>query len=274
MAKMHLDRLRRKYGYKTGRYQDLMKKIIANNTEAVSRVVGRISNDNYTKALKKIRKPEQRFVLPDIDEWYPKRSVFTRKGAERGVLLTDTLKTELDKQLRSILTTYEKKRKPVYIIRRGAKAGRVSPEVIKEFENRILKTFTNYTKKARKGYAGKIGIPSNIHTIAVTEVRAAVSDIKDRYNQKLLEKNPEKLRMYKRWIHNKSLSIEARPHHEQMDGRTKPGSEPFAVRRKVKKKGRWVQIGWTRMMRPHDNNAPADQVINCNCDVDYFMRLA
>lgn len=268
MAKMHLDRLKRRYGFTGKKYSDLMKKIIANNTESISRAVGRISNDSYKKQFKKYRTRVRRFVLPEVGEVLPKRSVFTRKGAERGVLLTDALKSELDKQLRSIMTDFKQRKQPVYIVRRGAKAGRISPALVGEFEKRIMNTFTNYTKKDKR-----YGIPSNIHTIAVTEVRATVSEIKEQYNQRLLEKNKDKLKMFKRWIHNRSLSKEPRPHHEQMNGRTIEGSKEFAVRRKIKKKGKWVQIGWTRMKRPHDPSAPADQVISCNCDVDYFMRL-
>ena len=182
--------------------------------------------------------------------------------------MTDALKSELDKQLRTILKDYKDRKKPVYIVRRGAKAGRINPQVIGDFEKRIMNTFTNYTKKDKR-----YGVPSNIHTIAVTEVRSTVSEIKEQYNQRLLEKNKDKLKMFKRWIHNRSLSKEPRPHHEQMNGRTIEGSKEFAVRRKIKKKGKWVQIGWTRMKRPHDPSAPKDQVISCNCDVDYFMRL-
>ncbi len=244
-----------------------MEKIISNNVESVSRAVSRISNDNYKKQFKKYRREGRRFVLPNIQEVIPKRSVFTRKGAERGVLLTDALKTELDKQLRLILTDFKGRKQPVYIIRRGVKAGRINPAVIGDFEKRIVQTFTNYTKKDKR-----YGVPSNVHTIAVTEVRSTISDIKETYNQTLLAKNRDKLRMFKRWIHNKSLSKEPRPHHQQMEGRTIEGSKAFAVRHKIKKKGRWIQIGWTKMMRPHDPTAPADQVISCNCDLDYFMR--
>lgn len=268
MAKMHLDRLKQRYGFKGRKYGNLMKRIIANNTEAISRAVGRISNANYKKQFKIYRTRVRRFVLPEVQDVLPKRSVFIRKGAERGVLLTDSLKTELDKQLRSILIDYKDRKKPVYVIRRGAKAGRINPQVIGEFEKRIMNTFTNYTKKDKR-----YGIPSNIHTIAVTEVRSTVSEIKEQYNSKLLAKNKDKLRMFKRWIHNRALSKEHRPHHAQMHGRTVEGSKEFAVRRKVKKKGRWVQIGWTRMKRPHDPSAPSDQVIGCNCDLDYFMQL-
>lgn len=267
MAKFHLDRLRRRYGFTGKKYGDLMEKIISNNVESVSRAVSRISNDNYKKQFKKYRTKERRFVLPNIQEVIPKRSVFTRKGAERGVLLTDTLKTELDKQLRSILTDFKSRKRPVFIRRTGKERGRINPQVIGEFEKRIVQTFTNYTKKDKR-----YGIPSNVHTIAVTEVRSAVSDIKELYNQTLLAKNRDKLKMFKRWIHNRSFSKEPRPHHQQMDGRTIEGSKQFAVRHKVKRKGRWVQIGWTRMMRPHDPTAPADQVISCNCDLDYLMR--
>lgn len=269
MAKMHLDRLKRKHGWTGKRYQDLMKKIIANNTESIARATARISNSNYSRALKKIKKKERRFVLPDISEALPKRSVFVRKGAERGELLTDALRTELDKQLRGVLQDLKKRKEPVYITRRGAKAGRISPVAIDEFEKRIRQTFVNYTRKDKR-----YGVPSNIHTIAVTEVRSTVSEMKHQYNEQLLKRNPDKLKLFKRWIHNPTLSQEPRPHHMQMDGRTKPGAQPFSVRRKIKKKGKWVQIGWTKMMRPHDPSAPPDQVINCNCDIDYFMRLA
>lgn len=267
MAKYHLDRLKKRYGFTGKKYGDLMEKIISNNVESVSRAVSRISNDNYKKQFKKYRKTGRRLVIPNIQEVIPKRSVFTRKGAERGVLLTDALKTELDKQLRSILTDFKGRKKPVYIIRRGAKAGRINPAVIGEFEKRIVQTFTNYTKKDKR-----YGVPSNVHTIAVTEVRSTISDIKEQYNQTLLNKNKDHLRMFKTWIHNRSLSKEHRPHHAQMNHKTIEGSKSFAVRHKIKKMGRWVQIGWTRMMRPHDPTAPADQVIGCNCDLDYFMR--
>ncbi len=267
MAKMHLDRLRRKHGFIGKKYQDLMKRILANNTEAVSRATARISNENYSKSLKRIRKKEQRFILPDISEALPKRSVFVLKDAERGERLTDTLRSELDKQLRGVLTDLKQRKQPVFITRRGVKAGRISPVAISEFEKRIRTTFTNYTKKDKR-----YGIPANIHTIAVTEVRSTVNEIKEQYNQRLLKKNPDKLRMFKKWIHNPTLSAEPRPHHMQMNGRMIKGTVPFSVRRKIKKKGRWVQVGWTKMMRPHDPTAPPDQVINCNCDVDYFMR--
>lgn len=268
MAKMHSGRLKKRYGFTGKKYGNLMEKIIANNTESISKAVGRISNDNYKKAFKKYRTKARRFVLPDVSEYIPKRNIFIRKGAERGALITGALKTELDKQLRSILTTFKDRKQPVYIVRRGAKAGRINPQVIGEFEKRIMNTFTNYTKKDKR-----YGIPSNIHTIAVTEVRSTVNEVKAQYNKRLLSKNHDKLKMFKTWIHNRSLSKEPRPHHQQMNGRTIAGDKDFAVRRKVKKKGRWVQIGWTRMKRPHDSSAPADQVISCNCDLDYFMRL-
>lgn len=268
MAKMHLDRLKKRHNLTGKKYAKHMQVILASNMESISKAVARISNDNYATARKKIRRKEKRFILPDVSEALPKRSVFTAKSVERGELITDKLKSELDKQLRAVLTDLKGRKKPVFITRRGAKAGRISNDAIEAFEKRIRGTFSSYTKKDPR-----FGVPSNIHTIAVTEVRSTVNQIKQSYNEKLVEKNPE-LVMRKRWIHNKSLSREPRPHHMQMDGRTIEASKPFSVRRKVKKGGKWVQVGWTKMMRPHDPSAPADQVINCNCDVDYFIRVA
>ena len=76
IAKYHLDRLKKRYGFTGKKYGNLMQKIIANNTEAVSRAVGRISNDSYKKQFKKYRTRIRRFVLPDVAEMIPKRSVF------------------------------------------------------------------------------------------------------------------------------------------------------------------------------------------------------
>lgn len=268
MAKIHLDRLRRRHNLTGKAYEKHMQVILANNMESIAKATARISNDNYARARKKIRKKEQRFVLPDVSEALPKRSVFVSKSVERGELITDELKSKLDKDLRSVLSDLRGRKQPVFIIRRGAKAGRITNEAIDAFEKRIRTTFSSYTRKDPR-----YGVPSNIHTIAVTEVRSTVNQIKQTYNEKLVDKNPGMV-MRKRWIHNKHLSREPRPHHMQMDGRTIDANKLFSVRRKVKKKGRWVQIGWTKMMRPHDPSAPADQVINCNCDVDYFIRVA
>ena len=38
-------------------------------------------------------------------------------------------------------------------------------------------------------------------------------------------------------------------------------------------KGKYVKIGVTEMVAPHDPSAPIDQVAGCNCDIKYFVSL-
>lgn len=256
MAKFYLDRLRRKYGYTGGALQDLMRQIIDVNSGNIARATARISKDHYERAVRRFPKGVQKkFVLPDISEALPKRSVFIRKAAERGKRLTDDLRDSLTGNLRDTLQDFDKTGKQSFITRRGVAAGRINPELVERFEGRITKTFWNYTKRDPS-----YGIPANIHDIAVTEVRSAADNIKWEY-VKALRKRNEKAWFLKRWKHNKSLSKEPRPHHMAIDGQEAELEEPFVLGNGV------------RIMYPHDPEADAEEVINCHCDFDVIISM-
>lgn len=255
MAKIHLDRMRRKYGFTGERYRELLQKIMAQNTINISNALGRMSRANWEKAAKKVSRKEKRFVVPDVSEVLPKKGIFVRKAAIDGTRITDALRDKLTKNLRdSMLKFTPKTGEATFIFRRGVKAGRVNPKLVKSFEEEITKTFAGYTK-TNKQY----GMPTNIHSIAVTEVRSAADEVKFRYVEEIARKNPD-FQVRKKWIHNKALSENPRPHHMAIDGQTVEWSDRFTL-------GNGFKIRY-----PHDPEAPAEEVINCHCDFDVLIK--
>ena len=249
MAKFHLDRLKKKYGWTGGSYRSLITQVIANNSEAVSRAMGRKLKSSYTKVGKKFGKTDKR-LFPDVEDVLPKRSVFTRKAAINGVKITDTLKTRLDVHLRNTMKKYQDS--GTLYIRRGPTATALNPAVVKEFEKNIRTTFKNYTTRNKE-----YGMPSNVHSIAVTEVRSSINEIKNVYAREFVKRNPD-LIVEKVWRHNKRLSETPRVGHMKANGQRVPFDDSFRIEAE---KG-----GIIFMQHPHDPQAPPEEVITCNCD--------
>lgn len=267
MAKIHLDRLRNRYGYKGQNLRELMEPIIHNNTQNISRRIGEVSQRNWSKALRKISTKQKQFIAPDFSEVLPARSVFIRKAAQDGRLIKDTLRDALTKNLRNTLNTFtDKTGEAKFIRRRGTLAGKINENLITEFQKKITSTFINYRRKDPK-----LGMPSNISAIAVTEMRSSINGMKNAYNKKLSEDNPE-ITMKKQWIQNRNLSKEPRPGHRNVNGKKIPMGQAFEVPLIKKVAGKWMNFGITMMMHPHDPEAPADQVIHCNCDIRYYAK--
>ncbi len=269
MAKFHLDRVRKKYGYTGESLSELMQKIIAHNTEQIGKRVSEISRQNFTDDFKRIKNKAEAVVIPRVEDVLPKRSVFVRKAVKDGTIIRDTLKTALDKNLRDTLKEFTTKSGKLAFVRRaGAQAGTINPKVIKLFEQKITDTFSGYVKKDPA-----FGMPTNIHSIAVTELRTTINPLKNLYTQRLLDSNPDKLEALKEWIHNKSLSKESRPNHIKMNGKRVKFDDVFMVDRVQKIDGKYVIIGVTAMSTPHDPTAPADQIIGCNCDLKTVVKV-
>lgn len=272
MAKIYLKRLKEKYNLEPGelrgeKFRKVMAEIIATNNENIARATGRISRVNYDKQAKKIKKNGKRIILPSVEEVLPKRSVFVRKAAQDGNIITDTLRDVLTKNLRETLVNFKTKTgEQAFVRRRGARAGTINPAVIAEFRKSITETYQNYTKRDPS-----IGIPKNIRAIAITEVRSTIDAMKHEYNTQLIRRNPN-IRMQKRWIQNRSLSIEPREDHAAVDGKRIEFGEPFRVPLTRKKNGVLTRT-ITLMQYPHDPTAPAEQVINCSCEAEYIARV-
>lgn len=261
MAKYHLDRLKDKYGWKTAvaqdkvrgrKYQELITEILATNSGNVHRAVGRISKENYAKYAKNLRPEKQkRFVLPDVSEALPKRSVYFLKAAERGQLITDTLRDRLTKDLRETISAGA-------LRTTGKDAGTVLPRAIAQFEKKIQGTFENYTKRDPK-----YGVPTNIHQIAITEMRINIDAMKDEYTGALLKKNPD-LIVKKKWRQNTKGVKEPRQNHTELARRAGiPYHENFVYQ---------LENGTTvSTPHPHHWSMPASEVIGCSCEVEYSI---
>jgi hypothetical protein len=271
MAKIYISQLQKKYKFKEGEvtglnYRRLMQDILANQSDNMAKIVNRISNSNYKKQISKVKDIEKKLILPDLSDVMPKRSVFIKKGAIDGDIISDTLRDSLTKNLRQSLDDFKTKTGlPAYVRLRGKKAGTINPKVVKEFEKSIKQTFDKYTK-----IDPKYGMPANIHTIAVTEIRSTINPIKYKYNMKLYQKNKDKFNFFKMWRQNKSLSVEYRRGHNLVNGKKILIDQFFEVPRIIKKAGKWVQVAIDKMKHPHDFNAVAEQNIGCNCDLVIF----
>jgi hypothetical protein len=198
--------------------------------------------------------------LPDLSEVLPKRSVFLVKAAHGGKIINETLRGKLERDLRETLKKFDGTGEQRMETQRGVNTGKMNQELIQAFQRRIEETFAPYTKR------GKSMVPPRISTIAITEVRHAVGAIKQAYKEELLRRNPG-AKAVKTWVQNRQLSKKPREAHLRVAGKTIREEEYFHVPRE---RG----TGFDRMARPHDPNAPADQVIGCNCDLISRIILA
>lgn len=268
MAKIHVDRITRKLGLSpeslSGQnYQDVMTQVIDQNTKNIQRAVGRLTNSNYEKQIvnlkKKGRLKEKVVLLPSMEEVLPKRSVAVTKAADSGKQITQTLSDRMNRSLRNTLKEWQATGKPMEIMS-GRNAGKINPELISNFEKDITSVFQDYTRRDPS-----IGVPPNVKGIAVTEIRSNIDAVKAEYHKELLRKNVDIMKMMKTWRQNRSLSKVPRVEHSAVDGVTIARDESFKV---PNGKG-----GFDLMRHPHDSQAPAGQVINCNCDAVYKAVL-
>lgn len=109
-------------------------------------------------------------------------------------------------------------------------------KAIAQMQDHVKDTFTTYTT-------------SHAKMIAVTEVRSSVDLSKAEYVRELIARNLNKLRVTKKWIHHDHLVKIPRPTHKAIDGEKVLFNQPFSI----------------GLMYPHDPNAPASEVIGCQC---------
>lgn len=109
-------------------------------------------------------------------------------------------------------------------------------KAITQMQSHVKDTFATYTT-------------SHAKMIAVTEVRSSVDLSKAEYVRELVARNPNKFRVTKKWIHHDHLVKVPRLTHKAIDGEKVLFNQPFSI----------------GLMYPHDPNAPASEVIGCQC---------
>jgi len=265
MAKVHLDRLKSRFGYEGEKLRLLSAKIIAQNAENISNNLARRTKSQWEKSVKKIT-GAKRVIVPDVADVLPKSAVFMVKAAEKGKLITDTLRDDLTAKLRATLEKIKSAKDPLYLQRPGQK-GRLNPKHVSAFEDAITEVYAGYVKRDPA-----YGMPSNIHSIAVTEMRSSTNLVKYSYGKAIQDKNPH-VEVFKRWIHNKNLSKNPRRGHQMTHLQTVPFNGSFEVPNYVSGKGHALVFkGVTRMAMPHDPSAPPEQTIGCNCEIQLLAK--
>ena len=287
--KVHLDRLKSRYNWTGGRYQALMSQIIEQQSGFISRRIAEIQKGKLDKHARIAQKRMGvNLVVPDIRDVLPQRSVFIKKGAERGKLLTDTLRTQLTANLRETVVKYIAAGKSTMghgaaedlLPGRGLERGRMNPDLVKQFEGKIRKTFASYSKRDPE-----IGVPANVSVIATTEVYSTINEIKHTYNLALAARNPGTVQTKKVWRHFPELSKEPRPGHAAVSGKSAPIADAFKVpvyeRQGTIKSGpnkgrpRWKRTRQTvSMQHPHDPGAPISEIAACHCLLDYQLEIS
>lgn len=281
MPKVHLDRLKQRYGWTGGKYRALMRTILAAQSEMIARRIAGIQKGKLDKHARAARKHlGVNLEVPDILEVLPQRSVFIRKGAERGKLMADALRAELTKNLRSAVVKFISEGKDTMQGRKGAERGRLNQELVRRFEGEISRTFAGYARRDPE-----LASPRNVNVIAVTEVGGAIDEIKHGYQAAMAARNRGKLHTVKTWVHHPELSkTEPRPGHRVMDGKRQeidgrfrvPVYERVGTVKSGPNKGRakWRRTGGTvLMLHPHDPQAPIGEVAACHCELDYRLEV-
>jgi hypothetical protein len=240
MSKASFNRLKNRYGIKITNsmsYVDIVSMIIKNNSENIQDYTGKVTIDKLkARSIGQIQVPE----LSDVSQ---SKNQYLAKASERGKLLVDTLKERLVRRLKEALT---------------GSSGTVS--IKKSFKDKVAETMQSYTKKPRAN------VPSALGTIARTETRTAIDIMKNAYMDKLQEFNPT-MQMVKVWIHRgrKHMGYEPREGHVIMDGVEMPLHGLYPL---VDNDG---EVHYARF--PHDPNLPASEVINCSCEMKYFLKI-
>lgn len=180
-----------------------------------SKKMGNLSNRRMKQAFNDSIK-DGIVTLPD----YAVPNVTVRKGAEDGKMITDTLRDVLTRGLRKAITDNPND----------------TEKAIAQMQSHVKDTFTTYTT-------------SHAKMIAVTEVRSSVDLSKAEYVRELISRNPNRLRVTKKWVHHDHLVKVPRPTHKAIDGEKVLFNQPFSI----------------GLMYPHDPNAPASEVIGCQC---------
>ena len=215
--RLTLKKLAKKYGVdiEGATYAKVVQEIINENVARASKKMGNLSNRRMKQAFADSIK-DGIVTLPD----YAIPNVTVRKGAEDGKMITDTLRDVLTRGLRKAITDNPND----------------TEKAIAQMQSHVKGTFATYTT-------------SHAKMIAVTEVRSSVDLSKAEYIRELIARNPNKLRVIKKWVHHDHLVKVPRLTHKAIDGEKVLFNQPFSI----------------GLMYPHDPNAPASEVIGCQC---------
>lgn len=270
MSKASLDYLRKKYHVdemfqemiKQKQYRNILTEILHVNIEDVAPKIAQRSIRNWGKAISE-PVPKRTYIMPEYVQVIPTREDIRARSRGQTDGISNNLRMALTEKLREKVNTFLGWHKEQTYLKK-----RINGKLESEFEDEVRQTMHNYIRRDPS-----FGMPSNIHAIAVTELRTAISNIKRNVADRIREDNPG-IMPKKTWIHNAHLSKDIkniRPGHKKMNGNVIPMDAVFDVPVIVKIGGTNFQIGTVPMAGPHDPNAPIDQLVSCHCDLEYTI---
>ena len=244
--------LKGKYGWSGKKYGSLIKKILVENNKVISTSILETDKKRFEKNLRELLPKTQRLKvirMPDISNVIRRSSVII-KAADRGELMNQTRREDMRKILKETLLS-----KNIDL-----RDGKINNSIVKQIEGKFKTYFESYTKNE-----APYGVPRNLHSIAVTETRSMINNVRHEYLASVNDTaKKEGFEMFKTWVHNKGLSKQPRSNHESLDGITIPMDRKFNL---VSKNNKRYYID-----NPHDYKLPPEEVITCNCDVVYRMK--
>ena len=248
---------------KQKRYQDMAQEMFHLNISDINLKVGQRSVQNWGRILSKPSMPQRKYIIPEYSEMIPTKHEVKTRSRGQVQEISNTLRIALTDKLREAVNTFKERHKEPTIIKK-----KINGKLEREFEEGIRDVFHSYTKKNPS-----FGMPSNVHAIAITELRTSIETIKKRVAASIRDANPG-LAPKKRWKHNAHLSKNPeniREGHRMINGKTIGMDEYFDVPLFIKVEGMNWRVGSTPMLHPHDINAPASQVISCHCECEYLI---
>jgi hypothetical protein len=251
MSEFDKARLAKKYDMAGQSYRELAGKIIQENSTKIARAAYSSDKKRFRAAVNRAlpARDSKKLVLPRESELL-QRSPTIIKAADRGKLLTKTIREEMRRAVKRGLKEHGISTRAGNIPRRAAQSVR------RELEG----VYKPYTEKL-----GRSALPPNIKTIAETESRSVLNGARIEYaNRMNKELGKTGHRVLKKWKHNPSLSKVPRRNHAAQ-GRKKaiPIGEKFAL------KGFKGAIH--RVHGPHDPSLPAEDFINCKCELEFTV---
>lgn len=235
---------------KDKKYAGSIRRVIAQNQKRIAASILESDKKRFDKAISKVKvKPGQTTVIaPDVTHALARSSSLI-KSQHAGIRISATKKDEMRRIVRRAM-----KDNPLQTT-----AGTIRQDLTAKVRGDLKDYFKGFKKKT-----GPLGIPANLHTIAVTETRFLVNNVRQEYMEMAGDRLPEELEMTKMWRHNSSLSSNPRHNHEDADGQTVMLNEQFTLR--------GIDGGVFMCSCPHAPGLPRKETIGCNCEAVYGVR--
>lgn len=229
--------LKSKYNWTGKSYRVLMGKIVKEANKNIAQTVLKYDKKKYEKVAPKTKRGKK-LIMPDVSVII-KNSPTVLKAATQGELLANSLREKLRKDIKRTLLKYNI----------TTTNGLINKTILKKMEKQVAKTFASH-KKAKQ--------PNNIKTIATTETMNVINNVRFEYAKAVSKEAKQNgFTLKKKWVHNPKLSKEPRPLHITL-GET----EPIGI-------NDWFVIDGKKALTPHDSRLPAEETINCHCELDF-----